>query len=363
MKKLLLMALVSILCISTLIVFTISGCKAEEESSSVAEEAEEEIAEEVTEEDSVEEEAVVEEDVIEIEGMTIGYIGMDMKLSYFQSQTLVLRRIGEREGFEVIMLDPQFDTQAYIDQAETLITQQVDGVLLSVWEPGLGASSVQVIQKAGIPIVVMHVPAAESVTVPTVVADNYYAGQLAGREAARIWQEENADVIPVIAISTSTDAPENVKRTTGQLDGFRETYPDAELVKTVDGGYDLESSLAAAEDILTANPEVNIIFTAHDTQAMGALGAFKGAGRGIWPDALVSSVDATRQSADEIKKPDSAFRISVGNSPLTMTETSWEILKGVIMGEDVEMFSMHDMELVNVDNIDEYLDENFPVEE
>jgi ABC-type sugar transport system substrate-binding protein len=296
-----------------------------------------------------------------IKGGKLGYVAMDMKLSYFQSQWQAVQTIGEREGFTPILMDPAFDTQKYIDQVDNLIAQKVFGILLSVWEPGLGAGAVQKIQEAKIPVVVMHVSAADTVKVPTVEADNYKAGLLAGAEAARLWKEKNADRKAVVAIITNTDAPTNVQRTQGMLDAFQKEIPDAKLVKTLDGGYDLEKSLAAGQDILTANPDVNVIFTAHDTQAMGALGALKGAGRGTWPDAIICSVDASRQSSDEIKKPDSAFRVSIGNSPVTMTETAWGILKKVIAGEEVPALTLHDMELVTIDNIDAYLDKNFPI--
>ena len=309
-------------------------------------------------------EEVAEEVAAPWEGEKIGYISMDSKLSYFQSQHLALGRIAESEGFEEIILDPAFDSQKYIDQVDTLITQKVVGILLSVWEPGLGATAVQKVQDEGIPIVVLHVPAADTVEVPTVVADNYKAGVLAGEEAAKMWQAENPDRDPVIGIITNTDAPENVKRTSGMTDAFQEVYPDAPVAGTLDGGYDLETSLAACEDLLTANPDVNVIFTSHDTQALGALAGLKGTGRGTWPDAIVCSVDASRQSSDEIKNPVSAFKISIGNSPVTSIETAWEeVMKPFLLGEEYPMFTMHDMELIVVDNIDEYLDINFPIVE
>jgi ABC-type sugar transport system substrate-binding protein len=310
------------------------------------------------------EEKTVTEGEKPFSGMKIGYIGMDMKLSYFQSQTLALQKIADREGFEAILLDPQFVTEKYIDQVETLIAQQVDGIFLSVWEPGLGAGAVKKIQEAGITLVVLHVPAADTVTVHTVVADNYKAGLLAGEEAARMWKEENPNRKPVLGILTNTNAPENVKRTSGAADAFQKVYPNAQVIKTLDAGYDLEKAMAAGEDLLTSNPDVNVVFTSHDTQAMGALAALKGAGRGTWPDAVITSVDASRQSSDEIKNPRSAFKVSIGNSPVTSIETAWgEVMKPLLLGEEAPMFIMHDMELVNIENIDEYLDVNFPIQE
>jgi ABC-type sugar transport system substrate-binding protein len=296
-------------------------------------------------------------------GKKIGYIGMDEKLSYFQSQTLALKKIADREGFEAIILDPQFDAQKYMDQVETLITQKVDGIFLSVWEPGLGAGAVKRIQQAGVNVVVLHTRTAESVSVHTITADNYKAGLLAGAEAAKMWKKANPGRLPVIGILTNTDAPENVKRTGGAVDAFKKVYPKVSVAKTLDAGYALEKALAACEDMLSSNPEVNVIFTAHDTQAMGALAGLRSAGRGTWPDAIITSVDASRQSSGEILDPNSAFRISIGNSPVTMIETAWgQIMKKMILGQKAPMFLMHDMELVNSDNINKYLDINFPVQ-
>jgi|GEM_PF-773895 len=298
---------------------------------------------------------------VDTKGGKLGYVAMDMKLSYFQSQWVEVQALGTKEGFAPILMDPAFDTAKYADQVDNLIAQKAFGILLSVWEPGLGAGVVKKIQAANIPVVVMHVQAADTVQVPTVVADNYKAGLLAGAEAAKLWKQDNANTVAVIGILTNTDAPENVKRTQGMVDAFQKEFPDAKVAKTLDGAYDLEKALAAAQDILTSSPDVNIFFTAHDTQAQGALSALKAAGKGTWPEAIVCSVDASRQSADEIKNPKSAFKISIGNSPVVMTDTSWEVLKKVVNGEEVSMLTMHDMEVITAANIDAYLDKNFPI--
>jgi len=69
-----------------------------------------------------------------------------------------------------------------------------------------------------------------------------------------------------------------VARSTGFVDGVKSVLPDARVVASVDGAGLKDKAVQVANDALTANPDVNIIFGINDDSALGGLQAFESQG-------------------------------------------------------------------------------------
>ncbi len=69
-----------------------------------------------------------------------------------------------------------------------------------------------------------------------------------------------------------------VNRSKGFADGLTSVLPDAEVVASVDGKGLKDEAVKVANDALTANPDVNIIFGINDDSALGGLQAFESQG-------------------------------------------------------------------------------------
>ena len=145
-------------------------------------------------------------------------------------------------------------------------------------------------------------------------------------------------------------------------EGFQTVYPDFEVLQSVDGAGSRSTSLSAAEDMLQANPDINVIFGINADSGLGALDALKENGKGNVEDSLVACVDGTETDCAELKNPDSALKAVAGNSPRIMAETAWKLLSSVLDGDlPAKEGHAERMEIVSVtpDQADSWVKENF----
>ena len=294
------------------------------------------------------------------EGIHLGVTIMTREHPYFQSHVIAWENIEKREGVKITLLSDEFDPATQKKNIEDLIALGVDGIALAIWEPGLGTSSLTSIIDEGVPAVGLHVKSSEYVA-PMVVADNVKAGEIVGKQAAEYWSDKFPGVEPKIGIIYMAGCTACDDRVNGFLDGFKSTYKGSyKKVAEVDGAGVRDKALSACEDMLSAHPEINIIFGINDDSALGAISALRNLGRGTADKELVCGVDASPSAAEELRNPKSAFKLDGGNSPVVMAETAFEVLMAQIAGKKVPELTLHEVSVVTMENLDEWLENNYP---
>ena len=178
---------------------------------------------------------------------------------------------------------------AQASQLNDLIAQKVDGMIVN---PIDGAAVVPVLQKAkdaGIPIVVVDSPVAsgnDGLFETFIATDNVKAG----RDLATYLVNNIGKSDPKVAIIEG--APGSLAgddRTQGFLEGL-----DTKGVKPVasaSGEWQNAKALAAMENILTANPDLDAVLSASDVMVDGILQALVGANK---PNVKVLAIDGSK---------------------------------------------------------------------
>lgn len=309
--------------------------------------------------DSSPEESVAE--VEEGERLQIVATVQSQQINFWSNVQHTLERLAQEEDFDLTIMDINSDVTTFNNIVDDIIAMKPDGVITCGLEASTLTTQVKRLQEAGIPVVTYNVQPDEEIC-PMVVADQTEFGRVAGIAAAEYWQANHADVTPVGGAVDLYSAPVCALRVQGFLEGFQTLYPEFELVQTVDGGGSRSTSLSATEDMLQANPEVNVIFGINADSGLGALDALKENGKGTNADSLVACVDGTETDCAELKNESSALKAVAGNSPRIMAETAWDLLSRVIKGELAanEGYS-ENMEIVSVtsDQADNWVAENF----
>ncbi len=290
----------------------------------------------------------------------LGVTIMTREHPYFQSHVIAWENIASREGVEITILSDEFDPATQKKNIEDLIALGVDGIALAVWEPGLGTSAVKSIVAEGVPVVGLHVNSSEYVA-PFVVADNLKAGRIVGVQAADYWTKKFPKVEPKIGIIYMVGCTSCDERVTGFLDGFKSKYKGSyQKTAEVDGSGVRDKALKACEDMLSAHPEINLIFGINDDSALGAISALRNLGRGTSARELVCGVDASPSATKKKKNPRSAFKLDGGNSPVVMAETAYKTLMDIIAGKKVPPLTFHEVSVVTMDNLDDWIKNNYP---
>jgi len=164
------------------------------------------------------------------------------------------------------------DDEGEIAAIESMITQQVDAIAITPTSPNV-ADALQKAVDAGIPVVLIDndIPDWDGKTA-VVATDNFAGGQLAGT-----WLKDNLPAGAKLAVLQGVlGNPSLDDRVKGMLDTLGDS---ATVVATTPTDCDQTKGLDAAQDILTANPELDAIYSACGPPLIGALEAIKSANR------------------------------------------------------------------------------------
>ena len=198
--------------------------------------------------------------------------------TFQSSMDAKLKELCEANGISYTCLDPDYDLNTQLSQLSDVANSGYDAVFIIPVDSAGITSGLAEIKDAGIPI--FNVDTAvieediETFVTQFVGTNAYMAGQLVGEQMAKDYPDGGN-----IAI---LDFPSNescVDRVNGFLDGLGENKDKFTIVAQQDGEAALDASMKLAEDIVTANPDMDAFFCINDPSALGAAAAIKAANK------------------------------------------------------------------------------------
>lgn len=248
---------------ASVLALTLAACSSDTESSTdtapevTAEETAAEVVEEAAEEAESSNEAVKK----------IAFFGFWKTNSFTQAVLQGVETAAAEIGAEVVDLSPaDYDAVAQIKAVQD---QTVKGdaqlyVMLASDSVGMATAAKEAID-AGITVVAAFTPLGPDFTTldpqvegllvvaETPVSNGAVLAELAGQAC------EEVDPCNVAYLEGLAALPLDNARTQSFLDTLAQVAPDANVVAQVEGGYSPDSGKAAAQDVLQANPDVNVM--------------------------------------------------------------------------------------------------------
>ncbi|WP_068673456.1 sugar ABC transporter substrate-binding protein [Oceanobacillus sp. Castelsardo] len=173
--------------------------------------------------------------------------------------------------------------------------------------------------------------------------DNYTAGQTAAEHLASLLSE--GDQIAIL--EGVTGAKVNEDRVQGVKDKLEEL--GIEIVASQSADFDRVKAVTVMENILTANPDIDGVFTANDAMGMGALEAVQGKGL----DLPVVGIDGTTDALESISNGGMAGTVS--QDPFNMAYLGVENALKVLDGEKIDELINSGSKVITQDNAAEEL--------
>ncbi|MFC3495793.1 substrate-binding domain-containing protein [Glycomyces rhizosphaerae] len=210
--------------------------------------------------------------------------------------------------------DGDEDTQ--IQAIENAISRGDAGILITPNGPGVEDSLIRA-RDAGLYVIVLDTPPADTEAADiTFATDNFLAGQRIGEWAAAQLGGEKA-VIGMLDIFDDKIVSVDVGRDQGFLDGMGIDLADPEVIgdeaatgQYSGGEYEIvgheatqgaeDGGRTGAENLLSANPDINVLYTINEPSAYGAYEAFDAAG--ATDDLIVVSVDGGCAGVDAVSE-------------------------------------------------------------
>lgn len=178
-----------------------------------------------------------------------------------------------------------------------------------------------------------------------------------GEETANILGEELEGSGKIAVLNNPSAGSVSYERVDAFKAVMEENYPDIELVDMTVENFTQESGLSVATDMLVANPELDAIFSIDDESSLGILQAIKDAGREDIQ--FLSGAGGSQAYFQQIANTEDINLFTATYSPAMIgdaIEEAWKVLNG----EEVEKDQIVSPNIVNRDNVEEFLDDNSP---
>jgi fructose transport system substrate-binding protein len=200
------------------------------------------------------------------------------------------------------------DNESQVEAIENLIAAGASGILITPSDSEAIVPSVEAARDAGILVIALDTPleppdAADA----TFATDNFRAGELIGQWAAAQFEESGEEPKIALLNINANQVSVDVARNQGFLEGFGIDLNDPAVMGDEDDprivGSDVtdgaeEGGRTAMENLLQANPDINLVYTINEPAAAGAYEALRAAGRE--DEVIIVSVDGGCPGVDAI---------------------------------------------------------------
>jgi ribose transport system substrate-binding protein len=279
---------------------------------------------------------------------TIGLININFQALFFNQINDGATKAAEELGVDLQIVDGANDPAKQVQAIETFVTQQVSAVIVVAIDVEGIKPAVQAAKDAGIPVVAIdakvEVPPADSF----IGVDNYGAGVESGEWLVQYVTDSMGGTANVGIVGALNSFIQNQRK-----DGFLEALaaaPGITVGETVDGQNVQETALTAAENLVTANPDMNIIYATGEPALIGVVAAVEA--QGLQDKIQVIGWDLTKQSIDGIDV--GYVKAVVQQDPYQEGYAAVETLLKIIAGETVTEEVLIPITIVTPENVDEF---------
>lgn len=260
--------------------------------------------------------------------ITVGYAGPTLNNAFFVGLQKGVKDGAEEHGFELVETNANGDAGEQFNQAQNLISQDVDALVLVPIDANGIVPAVQAANSADIPVFTLDRGAEGGELASVVETNNAEAGKKGANYIVDLLEERYGEprgkVVDLQGLVGTTAAKDREA-------GFQqvmEENPDIEIVANQPADFDQEKALNVTTNILQANEEIDAIFGANDDNTIGAVRAIDSAGRYEPPESdehiYVVGIDGTAQALEAIRNGKQTATVS--QNPIQMARTAMDFI-------------------------------------
>ncbi|MFN3323918.1 MAG: substrate-binding domain-containing protein [Bryobacteraceae bacterium] len=203
----------------------------------------------------------------------IGVVPQGRAHLFWQSVNAGAVAAARETGVEVIWNGPTAETDipGQIKIVESMINRRVDAIAVA---PIDRKALVSVVERAGrekIPVIIFDSGIATEEFVSQVATDNYLAGEIAAERIGKILGGKGV----IAMVQNQPGVASTMAREQGFQDRIQKDFPGIRIVDQRYGMADFAKSLAISENMLTAHPNLDAMFSSNESSTVGAAQALK----------------------------------------------------------------------------------------
>lgn len=257
-------------------------------------------------------------------GLTIGLV-TNQGNYFFQSIQDSLTELAEGDGGQVLVSNTNSDAGAEAQAVQDFVQRQVDVILISVNSPEGSLASIKAADEAGIPVVCYNTCLSEEdtekYTKGYIKSDDSDLGAQTGAYAAE-YIAENLDGAAKIAVLHCDRYPVCLDRRVAfeaALEGL-----DIEVVAEQEA-FEADKANTIAQDMLTANPEIDAFWVVNEGALLGARPAILALGGD--KKVVLFGTDISPQIAEFLLDDEDILQATTGQSGSALAAAMYDAAK------------------------------------
>jgi len=207
---------------------------------------------------------------------TIGLVNINLQAIFFNQIYDGAKKAAQENNVNLVHIDSRSKITTQINGIENLIQEKVDAIILVAVDVDAVLPVIEDAKKVGIPTISIDAKVKVPPAVGFIGVNNYGAGVQLGEFTVNYIKENMGGKAKIGIIGALGWYIQNLRR-----DGFIKAVQKEEgieIVGTVDGNNVQEVAMAAAENLVTANPDMDIIYATGEPALIGAVAAVKSGG-------------------------------------------------------------------------------------
>ncbi|MCU1431199.1 MAG: periplasmic binding protein/LacI transcriptional regulator [Actinotalea sp.] len=261
--------------------------------------------------------------------LTIGYSVYDLQNPYWQSYAAGVQAGAEAAGVEAVVVDQKSDQQQQVSGSLDLINQDISGLIVTPVQPSALPSTIDAAHDAKIPVVIADIGTAGDYDA-YIQSNNSNGGALAAEYVIdQLGEVPGPHKVGVIELHAGSVVGEE---RVAEFVSILEADDNFEIVSQLDGNDTVDGGFAAAQDMLSANPDLEVIYAANDDSAIGAQRAMETAGKSVEDGFVLIGFDGAPGALDLIEQ--GKMSATVAQDPYGQGVRAVEAVLALLEGED-----------------------------
>ena len=279
---------------------------------------------------------------------TFAMVQINQQALFFNQMNSGAEEAAAALGDELVIFNANNDPAAQNSAIETYIQQGVDGIIVVAIDVNGIMPAVQQAVDAGIPVVAVDAVLPEGPQAAQVGVDNAKAGASMGEFFLDYMASDMNGAAKIGIVGALNSSIQNIRQA-----GFVDTISGADGVVeagVVDGQNVQDLALTAAENLITANPDLTAIYATGEPALLGAVAAVESQGK--QGSIEIFGWDLTAQAIGGIDQGYVAAVIQ--QDPAGMGAAAVEALNILTEGGSVEAQIAVPVTIVTSDNVDDF---------
>ena len=202
---------------------------------------------------------------------TVALVTINQQALFFNQINDGAKQAADKAGAKLVIFNANNQATAQNSAIEDYIAQKVDGIVLVAIDVNGVKPAITAAKKAGIPVVAIDARIPDGDNAAFIGVDNKGAGEEIGKYFADYVKGKMGGSAKVGVVGALNSFIQNQR-----LDGFKSAAQAGGGVKfldTVDGQNIQDVALTAAENLMTANPDMNALYATGEPALIGAISA------------------------------------------------------------------------------------------